>query len=407
MIEKISYNKLKKKIASLEKKIQSNKFDNDLLRDKLQFFNRKAQAMEDNFNPILVNQEVLKNKLQELLAGAYNEITDDSGKGIFEVDYSNDDIIQITPQFDNDLDKDKYANLESFYNSALNYIDTIGINISESTSENVKLNIKDLLNRLVESLERKEIDFNDGNVDKKSILIGFSSASNGIVQEIFNVLENNNLAGLTAHEKFENLQQVIPENGMGETTMAKKFNLKRYKTADKVFDSIREKPIMNHDLQYLSRHPKSMPGYEEAYISDYIYQRSVMDKYYSEQVNAETGEYEGGYIEDRFFVEKNTEGNSMRARPDGTVPDRVNSYSTERRLEVMRDNDERDYQPSEGSKPEMQNKKVASINYEEDHDLFKVRIANKVMYFDTKEELDLFQKFSGYELKKKKHNQSL
>jgi hypothetical protein len=414
----MTYNRSKilKKIASKEKEIDLNLINQSPseviapLRDSLEQLNTKiAQSMDLGQNKIPNDPKALETQINTLLGEEYTNISDDHGSGVYEV-VIGEDRIELNPKKNYDIDKDvpsmnqetgqvknEGLNINSFISRCFQYLEQFMLQNNDELTKNKLIDqINPLLKRYYESLIPQEVEELDksreGGVRKVKWLT-FTNDSKKKIEEIFTILQENNMAGFSFEDSFEDLEQ--PNDNIGDTTMAsKKFNLKKH--AAKVYDTLREREIMETDLQYLTRHPKTIQEFEEVYIGDYIWRNSVMDKYYPETVDPKTGEYVGGYINDRFQTHVNTEGNSMRARPDGTYPDRPDSYSTERRLEEMRDDHKRDYEPSEGSKTEQQNKIVASsdFNFTKDAGLNKVCFAGKVIYFDTDDDLETFRKLA-------------
>lgn len=432
-----------KKIASKEKEIDlgiENNISFDkliLLRDKLERLNKKAQletmtpleeapdnnplssppeetGVDDNFNNNLKENHDDMHKEAEDIAEALNMILAEelsnifeNDKSVFEIDYTNlKDYLILDPSNDAYVDYDDELDIVSFIDKSWEYLDSLNIQNRDS-AEKIQDRILPLIKEYYESIERETIEEKDQHSPghKKKVKVLNFKNSKPIIDKIFNVLSEFNIVGYATDEQLDD-----KNNFTGVKTMAsKRFNLKKH--ADKLYDTLREREIMHKDLQYLTRHPKTIKQYEEVYIGDYIWQHSVMDKYYPEKQDPETGEYFGGYINDRFHVHVNTEGNSMRARPDGKVPDRPESYSTERRLEELRYDKSREYEPSEGEKTEQQNKIVASSEYKfsKDAGLHKATFAGKVMYFDTDEELNIFKRIANIEdseeSKKKKISQ--
>jgi hypothetical protein len=403
--EKKSFNVTSfKKVSKKEKQIEIAKLllgDEVVssLRDELQSIHKKAEmgygtdpfgVDQQEFNPVPESSEAVKEELAESVGSGYAN-ADHNDEEIFEVWIDEEtSAIEITPKSPIARGKFNHFKVANFHKNMLEFVDAINIGMPEEQKKYLEDSIKELMEGYHAGL--------DSSISEEGILrLAPNEDTDMIAQKIYEILSDNNLAGPVARENYQEIQ-TGPETGQ-ETMASKKFNLKKH--ADKVFDTIREKEVLNTDLQYLTRHPKSVQEYEQSYIEDYIYRNSVMDKYKPEKVDQETGEYYGGYLEERFHVHKNTEGNSMRARPDGTVPDRPESYSTERRLEEMRDADLRGYTPSEGSETEQQTKKVAKKNKSiavavtEDFGLFKASFDGKVMYFDTEEDVETFKRLAA------------
>jgi hypothetical protein len=405
----MAYNrgKILKKIASKEKEIDQGKnLSSDqlsVLRDDLEVLNIEKQAqlepqLEESNSGIPNDADSLARQFNMFLAEGYNDIYDDNGKAVFEVDIENiEEYLKLIPRKNSDVDLDIRFDISDFHNKCLEYVDSLIINDDYTERQKIKDEILPYITQYYESLTRETITepdkMREGGV-RKSKIVNFNNNSEGIIDQIFKILLDNNIVGYEVEKNIEQLNEPT-ENQIGVSAMAsKKFNLKKH--AEKVYDTLRERDIMHTDLQYLTRHPKTIKQYEEVYIGDYLWQHSVMDKYYPETQDPKTGEYVGGYINDRFHVHVNTEGNSMRARPDGTVPDRPESYSTERRLEELRYDKSREYTPSEGEKTEQQNKIVASSNFKfsKEAGLHKVAFDNKVLYIDTDDELEIFKRLA-------------
>jgi hypothetical protein len=377
----------------------------DSLRDDLENLNKKAlldapaidpmldqseSASDDN--PVPESPDDIKETMVNALANSFTSVTTEKGQPKFDVIIDEGtDSLEVHPT--SNLYNDEYESFDigRYYNSILGYIDSINIGISDEEKDSLITAAKSLLDDYYYSLDSNVVKNEDG---KQFLVLSNGESSNQIVEEIYNLLNYDNLAGLDAHESFENIEHADDPNmgnpqetGVGIMSNKKPFNLR--KQADKVYDSVRERTIQEHDLQYRTRHPKSLPWYEDAYIKDYHWRNSVMDKYTPEKLDSE-GNYRGGYINNRFKVHHNDEGNSMHIKPgERFAPDRPESYSTERRLEIMRNEGKRGYEPSEGSETEQQTHRVfaSKMKVAEDHGLFRVKIGEKIVYVDTQEDL--------------------
>lgn len=290
------------------------------------------------------------------------------------------------------VDKEPFdeQNLDQFYKPILfDLLKDVGFGDQdpEARKQELRTKLKEAMDYYRNSLTSRRAD----EKGKKVLVLERNSESLKMVSLLFDMLKDNGLAGLVANLNYNHT------NTMGEPVMEakkKSFNLKK---ANKVYDTMREKVVQKTDPQYRSRHgDHALPWYEDAYIPEEDFKQNVMDKYYPEQLNAE-GEYRGGYINDRFTVHHNTEGNSMHVKPGTrTAPDRVESYSTERRLEEMRKNDMRGYELSEGSETKQQTPTVEAssdkaIVISEDNGVYKIAHGQKVTYVDTKEQAEAFE----------------
>jgi hypothetical protein len=398
----MAYNRSKilKKIASKEIEIDQGVLGQlpsealILLRNELENLNSLRVAQ---INDSIIPEEPsdIHNALSMILAEEYNNVLNDQDNAVFEVKINEDEDqdvenLELSPQ--NNLDVEEGIDVMTFRGNVWKRIEKLAITGSENL-ESVKDKVLPMISEYFNALEMNVEEQPDSRYPgdyKKVKVVDFTNTNKEITDQIFNVLQFYELAGYSVGEKSED-----SHNNIGDTTMAsKKFNLKKH--AEKVYDTLRERDIMHDDLQYLTRHPKTIKEYEEVYIGDYLWQNSVMDKYYTETQDPKTGEYVGGYINDRFHTHVNTEGNSMRARPDGKYPDRPESYSTERRLEELREDGTREYTPTEGSETEQQNKIVASsnFNFTKDAGLNKVSFNGKVIYLDTDDDLEIFKRLA-------------
>lgn len=74
------------------------------------------------------------------------------------------------------------------------------------------------------------------------------------------------------------------------------------------------------------------------YCAETLWRRHVMDKFYAEKPNPDTNEVMGGYIDQRFRVERDDGGNRLNLKPgDRTRKPRPHQFSIERRLSENRE----------------------------------------------------------------------
>jgi len=290
-----------------------------------------------------------------------------------------------------------------------------GENGEITTIENTK-KLRDMADQLVEAYKGAIGEVRAGKNGSSLIYvypadIGERNKQLDILSRLYDLLEKAGVAGPKAYNK-DVMREEIDDDNQEEAIQppainahckekkimaSKKFNLKKF--ADKVFDSIREVPLEKTNEHYQELHQKALPEYDEAYTSEKDFRENVMDKYYREYIG-DDGEYHGGYINDRFVVHHNSEGNSNHIKPnERSGPDRTESYSTERRLEEMRANNKRglyefsDPETSRRKAPatEKQTKDVlASISVVEEQGLFRVRSGDKVTYLDTESQVQTF-----------------
>ena len=392
-------------IKKAEKQVEIAKlfFDNSVVsevRDKLEGLNKSSQFMPENFhsaeeyyeeqtsNPT-DSLEILRDHINKALAKGYANASIPSGdddETLFDVEMDYDNNI-ITVKSKNPIGNDKFNEFDnSIYASCLNEV-IDSLNVVDDYRTEVK-------NSVLQLLDDYRYSFQSNERERGLLRLTPNEDTEPISHKIFEVLKGAEIESAKSSDKLKN----DPMSPTGVTTMSSnKYNLK--KQSDKIFDSIREKEIVKTDPQYNSRHKDAIPEYDKVYVRDDIWKDSVMDKYTPERVNPETGEYEGGYLEDRFHVHKNTEGNSMRARPDGKVPDRPENYNLERRLEEMRANDNRGYSPTRGEKAEAQSKNVyaeqsADYNISKDFGVYRISQGSKVLYVNTDEEVETFKRLA-------------
>jgi len=370
------------------------------------------QPIEDSFgqekdgDPVPTNESELNNILFQSIADSFTTVLNENDEPVFDVRLSDPNTIIIEYSTEKGgVEKAPFIfqNLDQFMKPILlDIVDKVGFGEENPEAKKQALidEIKEPIEMYRDSLESR--NYKSGTKEGKNVLIYKRSEQSLVMaSKIYDILKKHGLAGPIADMDYEEIAQsdnMDNTNTMGEPVMeakSKSFNLRKH--ADKLFDTVRERVIQETDPQYKSRHGKhALPWYEDAYIPEVDYKENIMDKYYPEQLNAD-GEYRGGYINDRFIVHHNTEGNSLHVKP-GTrgAPDRVESYSTERRLEEMRNNNLREYELSEGSKTEQQTNEVtASKNEEivisEDCGLYKIVCGSKVAYLDTEEQIEAFK----------------
>jgi hypothetical protein len=359
----------------------------------------------NNINVVPNNEQELNDILFNSIADSFTTVINENNEPVFSVNFTDQDTIVIeysSEKGGTEEDPFTFQNLQQFMKPIFDIIDKVGFGEEDPESKKQSLvnSLKEPMEMYRDSLETIDNE-SDSKKGKKNLIYKRSDESMKMASQIYDILKNHGLAGPIADKNYE---EIVTPNDGGNNTMTgeqvmeaknKSFNLK--KKSAKLFDTIREKPIQQSDPQYQSVHgDHALPWYEEAYIPEDDYKKNIMDKYYPEQLNAD-GEYRGGYINDRFVVHHNTEGNSMHVKP-GTrqAPDRVESYSTERRMEEMRKKDKRGYKPSEGSKTEQQTNEVLAskdqkIIVSEDFGLYKVVCGSKTTYLDTPQQVEAFK----------------
>lgn len=413
---KIASNLLGKDIClSLRDELQSikNKYsqfidndpliETDITESSLQ---QNEISSQDNIQNIIPGtEEELNDVLFNSIADSFTTVINEKDEPVFDVSFPDRDTIVVKYSSEKGgIEKDPFVfqNMQQFMKPIFDIIDKVGFGEEnpESKKQSLINELKEPIQMYRDSLETLE----DEEVEKKGkkvLIYKRSDDSLKIASQIYDLLKNHGLAGPIADRDYKEIAE--PEiqqdiNTTGEQVVEaknKSFNLRKH--ADKVFDTIREKAVQQTDPQYQSVHGKhALPWYEEAYIPEPCYKKNIMDKYYPEHLT-EDGEYRGGYINDRFTVHHNTEGNSLHIKPgEKNSPDRVESYSTERRMEEMRKNNKRGYTPSEGSKTEQQTKETLAskkhvISVSEDHGLYKIVCGAKVTYLDTPQQVKAFK----------------
>jgi len=409
----------KEKQIKIAQKLMSIDVVNSLRGELEEIRQKCSQILEDNqiqvndsSNIIPENENELNNILFQAVADSFTTVINEEDIPVFQVTPIDDNTIRVSYDSSKggyEEDPFVFQNVDQFLKPIL--LDIVGkIGFGEKNPEQVKQELVDKLKELLETYKDSLIteDSPDTEKGKRSLIYKRTENSLEVASQIYDILKSYGLAGPIAEKQYEELS--IEDNAqdqIGEPVMEAKrkiFNLK--KTADKVYDSIREKPIQQSDEQYRSVHGKhALPWYEDAYITEEEFKKHIMDKYYPEQLNSD-GEYRGGYINDRFVVHHNTEGNSMHIKPgEKNAPDRVESYSTERRLEEMRKNDLRGHEQSEGSKTEQQTKEVtaSNISISEENGLYKLKHGSKIIYLDTMSQVDAVKNIcSELEIENKK-----
>jgi len=361
-------------------------------------------GQENDGDPIPASEAELNDVLFNAVADSFTTVLNEADEPVFDVRFADPETIVIeysTEKGGFEKAPFIFQNLEQFMKPILlDIIDKIGFGEDDPEMKKQMLvdELKEPLEMYRDSLETQNTQ--SGTKEGKNTLIyKRSEQSLSTASQIYDILKRHGLAGPEADMDYSNREAPSDNTNMiGEPAMEakkKSFNLKKH--ADKLYDTVREKAIQETDPQYKSRHGKhALPWYEDAYIPEVDFKEHVMDKYTPEQLDAD-GEYRGGYINDRFVVHHNTEGNSLHIKPGETSsPDRTESFSTERRLEEMRENDLRGYENSEGSKTEQQTHKVEASSknliISEEHGVYKVACGSKVTYLDTEVQLEAFKK---------------
>lgn len=409
-------------IKKKEKEIDTAKlFYNDsfinTLRDDLEKLNKIAQGIKNqitNFNKDIPEKseeniipksgEELERKMFNALIAAY-DVKSEEGEDIFniepttEIDEKGNEIkafkVSVNKKFkggeyDASMTDNHFAALYGPINDMID---------NARGSKDTKQLRQDIVNEIKEDVDEyyNILSLRSSKDENGVVTIREVPESKEIIDDLFEKLSARNLAGLAPSEEESNNKNLnIDINTEGEELVAsKKFNLKKH--AAKLYDSIREVPKEKINGRYQELHRKAVPEYEEAYTPEKDFIENVMDKYYREYIG-DDGEYEGGYINDRFVVHHNSEGNSNHIKSnERSGPDRIESYSTERRLEEMRNANERGYykysDEKGGSKTEQQNRKtLASTEVTKENGLYKVRYGDKITYLDTKAQLDTFKR---------------
>jgi len=400
---------LRDELVQLRKKY-SQIMQEDDLGDFEDLLTNEEQPVEDSFgeedgDPIPASEAELNDSLFKSIADSFTTVLNEENEQVFDVKFTDPETIVIEYNSEKGGDEKSpfiFQNLDQFMKPILlDIIEKIGFG-----EEDPEVKKQILIDELKEPIQmyRESLITSDSKSDSKkgkSVLIyKRSKDSLDISSKIYDILKKHGLAGPIADMDYENIAKSDNNLNMtGEPAMEankKSFNLR--KKAAKLYDTVREKNIQKTDPQYKSRHGKhALPWYEDVYIPEPEYKQHIMDRYYPEQLNSE-GEYRGGYINDRFLVHHNTEGNSMHIKPgEKNVADRTESFSTERRLEEMRENDLRQYEKSEGSRTEQQTNKVASLKkakfeVTKDHNLYRVACGSKITYLDSEEQYKAFTK---------------